>query len=201
MQFHLQVPVLVLAGLVLAATALAQDPSIEAGFRDDLTVMGRDGTRQEPDVEVYGYSAFGTNLSGAAYVTSGVGQVYIQRSLEVGSNLYARGNVTFADGTTQATAYNTNTLYTLASGECDTNRVDILLSTSYLVSGIRVFQNAVTSQTIGVYLNGASVTSFPFTTAATSQTLAIQLSAADRLGVACTNINGTVLFSFEGRRR
>ena len=102
---------------LVAVAAMAQDPSIEAGFRDDLTVSGLTGSKADPDLEVAGYAAFGTNYSGALFVTSGVGQVYIQRNLEVGSNVYARGSVIFADGTAQATAYNTNAVYTLASGE------------------------------------------------------------------------------------
>ena len=186
---------------LVAVAAMAQDPSIEAGFRDDLTVSGLTGSKADPDLEVAGYAAFGTNYSGASFVTSGVGQVYVQRSLEVGSNVYARGSVVFADGTTQATAYNTNAVYTLASGECDTNRVDILLSTAYAVSAVRVFQNPITNQAVTVFVNGSSVTSFPFASATTSQTLSIQLSAFDRLGVLCTNVNGTILFAFEGRRR
>ena len=52
---------------------LTQDAAIEAGFRDDLTVSGRTGTKGDPDLEVAGYSAFGTNYSGASFVTSGVG--------------------------------------------------------------------------------------------------------------------------------
>lgn len=185
-----------------AAGVRAQDAGTEIGVEDDVTVRGRGGTKADPDFEVQGYSAFGTNFAGATYATSGVGNVYIQNWLEVGAGVVARGSgVTYPDGTVQATAYNTNMVFTLASGECDTNRVDILFSTDYAVGAVRVWQSPVTSQTVVVFLNGSSVTSFPFVTASTSQTLSINLTAFDRLGILCTNINGTILFAFEGRRR
>ena len=71
--------------------ALAQDKGLDTVIEDDLTVKGKAGTKLDPDLEVQGYSAFGTNYSGAASVTSGVGNVYIQNNLEVGSNFFVRG--------------------------------------------------------------------------------------------------------------
>jgi hypothetical protein len=192
----------VAAALLLGALpVVAQDPAVEAGFEDDVTIRGRTGTRNDPDFEVQGYTAFGTNFAGATFVTSGVGHVYIQRSLEVGSNLYARGAVVFPDGSQQATAYNTNRAVMLASGECDTNRLDILFSSAYLVSTIRVWQAAAAGQAVSVFLNGSSVTTFPFTTVSATVPLAVNLSAFDRLGILCTNLSSTVLFAFEGRAR
>jgi hypothetical protein len=178
-------------GMVLQA----QDAGTEMGVADDLTVRGRQGTKSDPDLEVHGYSAFGTNYAGALVATSGVGNVFIQNRLEVGAG------VVYPDGTAQATAYNTNAVFTLASGECDTNRVDILFSVNYLVSRVTVFQSPVTDQGVSVFRNGSSVTTFPFTGASTSQTLSVSIDSSDRLGILCTNVNGTILFAFEGRRR
>lgn len=193
-----------LAGLLLVASTLsaaAQDVGVESGFEDDVTVRGRNGTRLDPDLEVQGYAAFGTNFSSASYVTSGVGQVYIQRSLEIGSNLYLRSRAVFPDGSVQTTAYNTNAVIMLASGECDTNRVDILMSGQYLASTVRVWQASAIGQAVTVFLNGSSVSTFTFSTLSATSALALNLSPSDRLGILCTNFNGTVLFSFEGRRR
>ncbi|MCX7003574.1 MAG: hypothetical protein NTV22_09920 [bacterium] len=39
----------------------------------------------------------------------------------------------------------------LVSGECDTNRVDILFSTNYLVTGVCVYQPTALSRTVYVY--------------------------------------------------
>lgn len=193
-----------LAGLLLVMSALtthAQDVGVEAGFEDDVTIRGRTGTRSDPDLEVQGYTAFGTNFSTASFVTSGVGQVYIQRSLEIGSNLFLRSSAIFPDGSVQTTAYTTNAIIMLASGECDTNRVDMLISSQYLVSTVRVWQASAIGQAVTVFLNGSSVSTFNFSTVSATSALAINLSPADRLGILCTNVNGTVLFSFEGRRR
>lgn len=195
---------LLLVGLLLGLGALtcpAQDINVEAGFEDDVTVRGRNGTKADPDLEVQGYTAFGTNFSNASFATSGVGQVYIQRSLEVGSNLYVRGSAVFPDGSVQSTAYTTNSTIMLASGECDTNRVDILFSSPYLVSTVRVWQATAIGQAVSVFVNGSSVSTFNFSGSSATSALAINLSSSDRLGILCTNFNGTVLFSFEGRRR
>lgn len=192
----------VAAALLLGALpATAQDPGVEAGFEDDVTVRGRTGTRNDPDLEVQGYAAFGTNFAGASFATSGVGQVYIQRNLEIGSNLYARGSVVFADGSAQATAYNTNRAFMLASGECDTNRLDILFSSAYVVSTVRVWQASAAGQSVSIFLNGSAVTTFPFTVVSSTVPLAVSVSAFDRLGILCTNLSSTVLFAFEGRAR
>lgn len=191
----------VLSALAIGPRALAQDANVEAGFEDDVTVRGRGGSKLDPDLEVQGYTGFGTNFSAASYVTSGVGQVYIQGNLEVGANLYARSPVVFPDGSAQATAYSTNRVAMLASGECDTNRVDILFSSAYLVSTVRVWQAAASGQAVSVLVNGSSVTTFPFTATSATTPLAINLSAFDRLGILCTNASSTVLFAFEGRLR
>lgn len=190
-----------LGALMFGGIASAQDIGTEAGFEDDVTIRGRGGSKADPDLEVHGYTAFGTNFSAASFVTSGVGQVFIQRNLEVGSNLYLRAGAVFPDGTQQTTAYSTNRSFMLASGECDTNRLDILFSSAYLIHTIRVWQASAAGQAVSVFLNGSAVTTFPFTTTSTTVPLSINLSAFDRVGVLCTNVNSTVLFAFEGRVR
>lgn len=187
--------------LAFGGIALAQDTGVEAGFEDDVTIRGRGGNKADPDLEVQGYTAFGTNYSAASFVTSGVGQVFIQRNLEVGSNLYARASVVFPDGTAQTTAFSTNKAHMLASGECDTNRIDILFSSNYLVNTLRVWQASAAGQAVSVFLNGSSVTTFPFSTTSTTIPLSVNIAAFDRLGILCTNVNSTVLFAFEGRGR
>lgn len=103
--------------LLLAAAipylARAQDRQVEAGFEDDLTVKGTSGTDNDPDLEAWGFSGFGTNISSAVMATSGVGSVYIQNHLEVGSNAYVHGG--FASG--MSTGFQVN-----ASG--DITRID-----------------------------------------------------------------------------
>ena len=44
------------------------------------------GDKDNPDLHVEGYALFGTNTTSASVVTSGVGNVFIQNNLQVGSN-------------------------------------------------------------------------------------------------------------------
>lgn len=175
---------------------------IEMGVADSFVVQGTSGTKSDPDVKLAGYSVFGTNVAGAYAVTSGVGNVYIQNSVEIGSNLYLHGDgLVFPDATIQTTAYvASNIISTLVSGECDTNRLDILASTNYVITGVKIMQSPVIPQMIQIYSNGTTVDAFVFATNTVARSLSFSLAAFDRLGIACTNINGTVLFVFEGRR-
>ncbi len=182
----------------------AQDKGIETGIEDDLTVKGQGGSKADPDFEAWGFSAFGTNYNGASFATSGVGNVFIQNHLEVGSNLYLRGvGLIFPDNTTQTTAQTSGSLTensTLVSGECDTNRLDILFSTNFLITAVKVFQSPAISQDILIYTNTLLVDTFSLAGPQGSRSLSFELGAYDRLGIACTNRDGTVLFSFEGRK-
>ena len=184
---------------LLARAVSAADVGVESGVADDLTVYGQGGDRTDPDLEVKGYSAFGTNAAAAARVTSGPGNVFIGGSLEVARAIHAgTGGVVFADGTTQTTAAVVS--HPLLSGECDTNRLDILVGTNYAVRAVKVWQSPAVGQTINVYSNGTVVSSFSLGGASASQGLTLNLAAFDRLGIACTNLAGTVLFTFEGSR-
>lgn len=187
--------------LLLATTSHAQTRT-EFGISDSLVVQGASGSKADPDVKLAGYTVCGTNAAGAVAVTSGVGNVYIQNNLEIGSNLYCHGaGIVFPDASVQTTAYTTNALVsTMVGGECDTNRVDILFSTNYLITAVKVVQTPIINQSVLVYTNGVVVDTFALTTDKVSRVLSFGLGAYDRLGIACTNINGIVLFSFEGRR-
>jgi hypothetical protein len=55
------------------------------------------GDVNSPDLEVLGFTVFGTNTAGATSVTSGWGTVYIDDSLEVHSNLTVNGRIDSSD--------------------------------------------------------------------------------------------------------
>ncbi|MFA4835379.1 MAG: hypothetical protein WC749_04825 [Dehalococcoidia bacterium] len=78
--------------LILFRLGFAADKGLEFGIEDDLTVNGTEGTKTDADLEVKGYSVFGSG-SGAAKVTSGEGSLYIQNNLELGGNSYFWGNI------------------------------------------------------------------------------------------------------------
>ena len=201
MQLRISILIALLAATIGLTPARAQDAGVETGAADDLTVHGRGGDRTDPDLDVRGYSAFATNSATAVRVISGPGNVYIEGQLEVGRVLYAgTGGVVFADGTTQRTASAQLTLHPLVSGECDTNRLDILVGSNYWVRGVKVWQASALGQAVNVYSNGNLVSAFSFSGNTATQALTLNLAAFDRLGIACTNTAATVLFCFEGSR-
>jgi hypothetical protein len=201
MRTFITATVLFLCALFADMPAGAQSRT-ELGVADSFVVQGMSGSKTDPDVKLSGYTLFGTNAAGAVAVTSGVGNVYIQNSLEVGSNVYLRGvGLIYPDVTTQTTAYVKTQACSLASGECDTNRLDVLFSTSYRINAVRVWQASVLPQAIRVYTNGVQADSFDLSTASASRTVVFNMQMYDRLGIACTNTGGTVLFCFEGYRQ
>jgi hypothetical protein len=60
-------------------------------------VFGQDTTVDSPDLQVGGFTVFGTNTTGATSVTSGWGSAYMDGSLQVHSNLVVQGEVTSTD--------------------------------------------------------------------------------------------------------
>ena len=62
-----------------------------------LSVHADGGDVNNPDLQVNGFAVFGTNAAAAGSVTSGWGNVYIQRSAEVGSNLVVHGAIQSMD--------------------------------------------------------------------------------------------------------
>jgi hypothetical protein len=178
----------------LSSGAVTGDPGIESAFVDDVTVLGTGGDRNDPDLEVRGYTAFGLNPTSAVHATAGPGQVFIEDRLEVGQSLHLGGEIVFSDGTTQTTA---RTRFMLASGECDTNRVDILMAEPVKATAVRLFQSSVIPHTVRIFKNGAAVTGILFNATTADIPLAISLAPFDRLGILATNTAGTVLFAFE----
>ncbi len=59
--------------------------------------QGAGGDVNSPDMQVLGFTVFGTNASHATTVTSGWGNVYIDDSLEIASNLVVQGEITSSD--------------------------------------------------------------------------------------------------------
>lgn len=57
------------------------------------TLFSEGGSSENPDLQVEGFAVFGTNTTGSTSVTSGWGSVYIDGSLQVGSNLHINGSI------------------------------------------------------------------------------------------------------------
>lgn len=82
--------------LAWAPAAYAADNGTEFGIEDDLTVLGTGGTAADPDVEVKGFSVFGSTQ--ASYlIPVEAGNVVLNGEVQVSSGLYASGSSTFTD--------------------------------------------------------------------------------------------------------
>lgn len=57
------------------------------------SALAEETSASSPDLQVNGYTVFGTNVIGANVVTSGWGSVYIDGSLQVHSNVYVTGTL------------------------------------------------------------------------------------------------------------
>jgi len=84
----------------------------ELGSEDDLTVLGMTGTVPDPDLEIKGFSVFGsTNV--LTHISTAAGNVVINGALEVSSNIYIVGystaNKYYGDGSA-LTGVSTDTL-------------------------------------------------------------------------------------------
>ncbi|MCW1309673.1 MAG: hypothetical protein QXP04_03175 [Candidatus Nanoarchaeia archaeon] len=74
-----------------------QDNATEFGVADDLIVLGVSGTYDDPDVEIKGFTVFGTTQSAyTANIPYGPGNVIINGVLGVSSGAYVAGTSTFA---------------------------------------------------------------------------------------------------------
>ena len=78
--------------LALSGNCLSQT---ELGSEDDLTVMGTDGDAVDPDVEIKGFSVFGSTQTSYAGAVVGPGNVVVNGVLAVSSGAYFVGNSTF----------------------------------------------------------------------------------------------------------
>ncbi len=74
---------------LLAACGLAVLAMI--GLAHNLKADG--GSAANPDLQVGGYTVFGTNTTGATTIQSGWGNVYIDGSLQIRSNLYVNATI------------------------------------------------------------------------------------------------------------
>ena len=93
-----------------------------------------------------------------------------------------------------------NSVVSVASGECDTNRLDVLFGTNYTMTSICVWQDSTDDQMVFIYKNGVQFDSVFFNTATASKSFSINLQKYDRLGVSSSNINKVVNFCFQGRK-
>ncbi|MCX5790721.1 MAG: hypothetical protein NTY45_00645, partial [Elusimicrobia bacterium] len=85
---------LLLGLFLLAGAARAADKGLEFGVEDDLTVLGTEGTVQDPDLEVKGFTVFGATEAFPG-VVPGPGNVVINGRLYVSSGTYFVGDSTF----------------------------------------------------------------------------------------------------------
>jgi len=67
----------------------------EFGVEDDLTVLGVDGTVPDPDVEIKGFTVFGSTQAAYTGGAAAPGSVVINGALTVSSGSYFVGNSTF----------------------------------------------------------------------------------------------------------
>lgn len=80
--------------LPLASVAYAQDNGTEFGIEDDLTVLGTQGTQADPDVEIKGFTLFGSSVV-SPNIPIEAGNVYINGEVEITSGVYVGGTSTF----------------------------------------------------------------------------------------------------------
>ena len=126
----------------------SQDAGLEFGIEDDLTVMGVDGDTNDPDLEVKGYSVFGTS-DGATVATSGVGNVFVSGTLEA-SNMVVR-TITVGEN---ATVSNLNVLGVLSVDSNDDLDVsggatiggDLIVNNDTIIGNTLIVSNAATME-------------------------------------------------------
>lgn len=80
------------AGWLMPASANAQ---YELGSEDDLTVLGVSATAEDPDVEIKGFTVFGSTQTSYTGAVVGPGHVVVNGVLAVSSGAYFVGNSTF----------------------------------------------------------------------------------------------------------
>ena len=83
-------------GLLLFAVASCCAQT-ELGSADDLTVFGVDGTAPDPDVEIKGFTVFGSTQAAYPGAVVGPGHVVVNGALAVSSGAYFVGNSTFTN--------------------------------------------------------------------------------------------------------
>lgn len=67
------------------------DNGTEFGVQDDLVVLGTGGGWEDPDVEIYGFSIFGSTIGITPKISASTGSVFIGGNLQVNSTAYIEG--------------------------------------------------------------------------------------------------------------
>jgi len=88
----------------------------------------------------------------------------------------------------------------IVSGECDTNRTDILFSTNFTINSVYVFQNPTSAQGVFLYTNSVMFDSFFFSSQNASHSFSIDVGEYERLGIASSNTVSIIDFCFQGKR-
>ncbi|MCK5852186.1 hypothetical protein KAH27_04065 [bacterium] len=88
----------------------------------------------------------------------------------------------------------------IVSGECDTNRTDILFSTNFTINSVYIYQDSAASQGIFLYTNNIIFDSFSFSSQNASHSFSIGVGQFDRLGIASSNTASIIDFCFQGKR-
>jgi len=88
----------------------------------------------------------------------------------------------------------------IVSGECDTNRTDILFSTNFTINSVYVFRDSTSAQGIYLFTNSVIFDSFFFSSKNASHSFLISVGQFDRLGIAASNTTTTIDFCFQGKR-
>ena len=87
-----------LAALLLFAVLPCSAPAqTELGAEDDLTVLGSNGTDEDPDAEIKGFTVFGSTQTSYTGAVAGPGNVVVNGVLAVSSGAYFVGNSTFTN--------------------------------------------------------------------------------------------------------
>ncbi|HAH31331.1 MAG TPA: hypothetical protein DCL44_03340 [Elusimicrobia bacterium] len=91
---------------LLAAMALSWAPAVyaasdngtEFGIEDDLTVIGHEGNWADADVELKGFSIFGSSLGITNKISGAAGNVFVGGAVQVSSGLFVAGGSTMTGG-------------------------------------------------------------------------------------------------------
>ncbi|HOI42609.1 MAG TPA: hypothetical protein PK523_06660, partial [Elusimicrobiales bacterium] len=91
---RLRRPLSALFFLLFSLFPAASYAQTELGAVDDLTVLGADGTVPDPDVEIKGFSVFGST-DVVLFISTSPGNTVFNGAVQISSNIYAIGMTTF----------------------------------------------------------------------------------------------------------
>ena len=84
--------------LLAVSLPLCAQGQTELGVKDDLSVFGTNGTLDDPNVEIKGFTVFGSTQTSYTGAGSGPGNVVVNGALAVSSGAYFTGVSTFSTG-------------------------------------------------------------------------------------------------------